>query len=110
MIEITFHGNVIIANKILDDLIRRNCRLAEPGEYTKRAFLNGKIDLTQAESIAEIITAKSDAQLKVANKKLSGSLGKVLEKIQDNTLKFNLNLKHQLIFPKMTYQTQIIQN
>ena len=100
MIEITFHGNVIIANKILDDLIRRNCRLAEPGEYTKRAFLNGKIDLTQAESVAEIITAKSDAQLKVANKKLSGLLGKVLEKIQDNTLEIQSQLEASIDFPE----------
>ena len=100
MIEITFHGNVIIANKILDDLIRRNCRLAEPGEYTKRAFLNGKIDLTQAESVAEIITAKSDAQLKVANKKLSGLLGKVLEKMQDNTLEIQSQLEASIDFPE----------
>lgn len=100
MIEITFHGNIIIANMILEDLIRRNCRLAEPGEYTRRAFLNGKIDLTQAESIAEIITAKSNAQLKVAKKKLSGSLGKVLRKIQDSTLEIQSPLEASIDFPE----------
>ena len=63
MVEISFHGNMIIANQILDDLISRNCRLAEPGEYSKRAFLNGKFDLTQAEAIAELISSKSEAEI-----------------------------------------------
>ena len=59
LIEISFHGNQIIANSIINDLLKRNCRLAEPGEYTKRAFLNGKIDLIQSEAIASLIESKT---------------------------------------------------
>ena len=67
---------MIIANQILDDLISRNCRLAEPGEYSKRAFLNGKFDLTQAEAIAELISSKSEAEIEIAKQKLNGRLKK----------------------------------
>ena len=100
MIEITFHGNIIIADKILKDLINRGCRLAEPGEFTRRSFLNGKIDLTQAESIAEIISAKSDLQLKVASKKLSGALGQILNKIQDDIITIQTELEAIIDFPE----------
>ena len=80
IIEITFHGNIIIANQILDDLIDRGCRIADPGEYSKRAFLNGKIDLTQAESISELISAKSEAEIKIANNNLRGNFKNHLKK------------------------------
>ena len=64
-LEITCHGNTFIARKIIEDLLERGCRTAKPGEFTKRAFLSGRIDLTQAESIAELISAKSDAELRL---------------------------------------------
>ena len=66
IIEIAFHGNPLIANQILNDLLERKCRLALPGEYTKRAFLNGKIDLSQAESVAQLISAKSEVELELS--------------------------------------------
>ena len=74
-LEISCHGNTFIVRKIIEDLLKRGCRTAKPGEFTKRAFLSGRIDLTQAESIAELISAKSDAELKIANLNLSGAQG-----------------------------------
>mgnify|MGYP006239766909 CR=1 FL=1 len=58
MLEIMPHGNPLIIQKVLEDLLARGCRMAEPGEFTRRAFLNGKIDLSQAEAVADIIHAR----------------------------------------------------
>ena len=99
-IEITFHGNDIIAEKILGDLICRKCRFAEPGEYTKRAFLNGKIDLTQAESVAEIIAAKSEKELELAQHQLRGSLSKTLCNLQDNLINLQCRFEASIDFPE----------
>jgi tRNA modification GTPase len=99
-IEITFHGNDIIAEKILEDLICRKCRLAEPGEYTKRAFLNGKIDLTQAESVAEIIAAKSEKELELAQHQLRGSLSKALCNLQSDLINLQCRFEASIDFPE----------
>jgi len=99
-IEITFHGNDIIAEKILGDLICRKCRFAEPGEYTKRAFLNGKIDLTQAESVAEIIAAKSEKELELAQHQLRGGLSKTLYNLQDNLINLQCRFEASIDFPE----------
>ena len=99
-IEITFHGNDIIAEKILGDLICRKCRFAEPGEYTKRAFLNGKIDLTQAESVAEIIAAKSEKELELAQHQLRGGLSKTLCNLQDNLINLQCIFEASIDFPE----------
>jgi len=99
-IEITFHGNDIIAEKILGDLICRKCRFAEPGEYTKRAFLNGKIDLTQAESVAEIIAAKSEKELELAQHQLRGGLSKTLCNLQDNLINLQCRFEASIDFPE----------
>ena len=93
MVEISFHGNMIIANQILDDLISRNCRLAEPGEYSKRAFLNGKFDLTQAEAIAELISSKSEAEIEIAKQKLNGRLKKDLTTQRNKILQLHDKLE-----------------
>ncbi|MBE6400631.1 MAG: tRNA uridine-5-carboxymethylaminomethyl(34) synthesis GTPase MnmE [Verrucomicrobia bacterium] len=76
LLEISCHGNPFIVNRILEDLFRRGCCPARPGEFTKRAFLNGKMDLTQAEAVAEIISAQSERSFEAARKLLSGELGK----------------------------------
>ena len=68
MIEITCHGNMLITKAIVEDLILKGAILAEPGEFSKRAFLNGKIDLIQAESIAEPISAKNLSALRIARR------------------------------------------
>ena len=65
-LEISCHGNPFIAQKILEDLLRRGCRHAGPGEFTQRAFLNGRMDLTQAEAVMDLIHARSDRALAAA--------------------------------------------
>lgn len=99
-IEITIHGNDIIAEMILDDLILRKCRYAEPGEYTKRAFLNGKIDLTQAESVAEIISAKSERELELAQHQLRGNLSKILINLQSDIINLQCRFEASIDFPE----------
>lgn len=78
-LEISSHGNPFIAQKILEDLLARGCRAAEPGEFTKRAFLNGRLDLSQAEAVMDLIHARSERALAAANRQLRGSLGRRME-------------------------------
>ena len=73
-VEISTHGNPLILEKILENLIEQNIRLAEPGEFTKRAFLNGKIDLTQAEAVIDVISSRTEASLNGARNQLNGLL------------------------------------
>ena len=74
-LEISCHGNPFIAQKILEDLFIRGCRPAGPGEFTQRAFLNGRMDLSQAEAVMDVIHARSERALATANQQLRGSLG-----------------------------------
>lgn len=83
MVEINCHGGVYITRKILNLLLEKGCRLAEPGEFTRRAYLNGRIDLTKAESINDLINASNEIQAKSAIKGLSGSIEKLLTPIMD---------------------------
>ena len=80
-LEISCHGNPFIAQKILEDLFARNCRPAEAGEFSKRAFLNGRMDLSQAEAIMDLIQARSDRALAAANQQLRGSLGRKMDEL-----------------------------
>ena len=73
---------------------------AKPGEFTKRAFLSGRIDLTQAESIAELISAKSDAELKIANLNLAGAQGNAYKSLQDRILQLQAQLEASIDFPE----------
>ena len=70
VIEINTHGGVAVTNEILQLVLRHGARLAEPGEFTKRAFLNGRVDLTQAEAVMDIIRAKTDKAMNIAVKQL----------------------------------------
>lgn len=80
MLEIHCHGNPLIVRRILEDLVSRGCRISEPGEFTRTAFCNKKIDLTQAEGIMELIRAKSDRALELAQKQLKGVFGDKVNK------------------------------
>jgi len=82
-IEISHHGNFIITKKILQLIIANGARLAEPGEFTKRAFLNGKIDLLQAEAVSELIQSRSDIAVQSARKQLDGILSDKIREIKD---------------------------
>ena len=105
-LEIMCHGNTFIVQKIVEDLLQRGCRIAQPGEFTKRAFLSGRIDLTQAESIAELISAKSDAELKIANLNLAGNQGVVFKSLQERILSLQAQLEASIDFPEEDIETE----
>ena len=86
VIEIHCHGNHRICTKICEAALVAGCRLAQPGEFTKRAFLNGKIDLSQAEAVLDTIKAKSDEGLKVAQRHLRGELGREVTQLRQQLL------------------------
>ncbi len=85
-LELSAHGNPFILQKILDDLLSRGFQLAEPGEFTRRAFLNGRMDLTQAEAVAAVISAHSERALACAQAQLAGELGKRLGRLSEMLL------------------------
>lgn len=80
-LEISCHGNPFIAQKIIEDLLARGCRAAEAGEFTKRAFLAGRMDLSQAEAVMDLIHARSERALVAANRQLRGSLGRRMDEL-----------------------------
>lgn len=81
MVEIYAHGNPLILKKIINILIKNGARIAEPGEFTKRAFLNGKMDLVQAEAVCELIRAKSEEELTIASLQIRGELSERFVKL-----------------------------
>jgi tRNA modification GTPase len=83
VVEINCHGGLTVASEVLQEVIRAGARLAEPGEFTKRAFLNGRIDLIQAEAIMDIINAKSSVSLDAAQNRLRGHLSNEINEIKD---------------------------
>jgi tRNA modification GTPase len=100
MLEIMPHGNPLIIQKLLEDLITRGCRMAEPGEFTRRAFLNEKIDLSQAEAVADMIHARSNFSLEVARRQLNGSIGQKMSELTDQLLEILAELEAYIDFPE----------
>ncbi|MCK7527176.1 MAG: hypothetical protein MZV64_60990 [Ignavibacteriales bacterium] len=93
VVEISCHGNPLIGLKIIDLLLKKDVRIAEPGEFTKRAFLNNKIDLAQAEAVMEIISSRSDASLRGARNQLDGLLSANIAMLQKFTLGYIIFLR-----------------
>ena len=100
VIEINCHSGPLVLKKILEFVLKGGARLAEPGEFTLRAFLNGRIDLTQAEGIIELIQAQSDQALVQANKLLQGALRQRLQAIQEVLLSLLAQLEAAIDFPE----------
>jgi tRNA modification GTPase len=98
-LEISCHGNPFIAQKILEDLLARGCRAAGPGEFTRRAFLNGHIDLSQAEAVMDLIHARSERALAAANQQLRGSLGRHVAALTDELLQALARVEAYIDFP-----------
>lgn len=98
VIEINTHGGIVATNKVLQLLIGSGARMAEPGEFTKRAFLNGRIDLTQAESVMDLIRAKTDKAMQVAVNQLDGNLhhliGNLRQEILDSLAQVEVNIDY----------------
>lgn len=85
-VEINCHGGVVSTNAVLQEVIKAGARLAEPGEFTKRAFLNGRIDLSQAEAVMDIISAKTELSMKSAMRQSSGKLSTEINRLRKDTL------------------------
>ena len=100
MLEITPHGNPLIVQKIIEDLIARGCRSAEPGEFTRMAFLNGKMDLSQAEAVADLIRTRSERGIEVARQQLHGSVGRKMSELTDQLLNVIAQIEAYIDFPE----------
>ncbi len=100
VVEISTHGGYLIADKIVESLIKNGCRLAEPGEFTKRAYLNGRIDLTQAESIMDMVNAKTSTQLQIANQGLSGQVKNLISELQADLLTLMAKIEVNIDYPE----------
>ena len=86
VVEINCHGGIVVTKRILEAVLRAGAKAAEPGEYTKRAFLNGRIDLSQAEAVIDIINAKNDMALKNSVRQLKGNVQEKIKKLRDTVL------------------------
>lgn len=100
IVEISAHGGLAIVKKILRLLIQTGARHAEPGEFTKRAFINGKLDLPQAEAVLDLIKAKSELSVTVAARQLAGSLSLKFKKMKEELLKVYAHMEAFLDFPE----------
>lgn len=99
-LEVSCHGNPFIAQRVLEDFWKRGCRPAEPGEFTRRAFLNGRLDLSQAEAVMDLIHARSERALAAANQQLRGSLGRHLGHLIDALLRVLARIEAYIDFPE----------
>ncbi len=100
IVEINSHGGVAVTNKVLEILLLEGARLAEPGEFTKRAFLNGRIDLVEAESIMDLIESKTETSRKLAISGMEGKVSKLVKNIIDNLVKINANIEVNIDYPE----------
>jgi tRNA modification GTPase len=99
VVELQIHGNPLLVKKVIEALVHNGCRLAEPGEFTKRAFLNGKMDLLQAEAVARLISAKSEMALKIASRVRKGELSERILELRENLLKLLVSVEGSIEFP-----------
>jgi tRNA modification GTPase len=100
VVEINCHSGFVILQKILELVLQNGARLAEPGEFTKRAFLNGRIDLTQAEAVIDVIEAKTEAGLKIASRQLHGSLSDKLHALHAALIDCTMHIEAAIDFPE----------
>lgn len=108
MCEINSHGGTVIIRKILELCLKNGADLAEPGEFTKRAFLNGRIDLLQAESVIDVINAKSEREAKTGIKQLEGYLSKEIAYIKKEIMEVMINIDVSIDYPE--YDTPDVTN
>ncbi len=100
LLELCAHGNPVIVQEIVEDLVSRGARVAEPGEFSRRAFLNGKLDLTQAEAVGDLIQARSSHALEMARRQLRGSIGTWVADCCDQLLGALAALEAYIDFPE----------
>ncbi len=100
IVEINCHGGISASKKVLELVLETGARLADPGEFTKRAFLNGRIDLSQAEAIMDLISAKTDMALTLAMKQLEGGLSKKIHLVRESLLSILAHIEANIDFPE----------
>src|SRR6202008_4210802 len=100
VIEISCHGGNLVSAKVLEACLRAGARAAQPGEFTERAFLNGKMDLTQAEAVMDLIRAKTDLALRSATEQLEGRLGQKFSEIRNELIQFIGQIEASIDFPE----------
>lgn len=110
VVEIQAHGGRAALSCILELVLRKGARIAEPGEFTKRAFLNGRIDLTQAEAIIDIIQAKSERSLEIATSQLKGGLKERIDAIRDGLMAIIAETEATIDFPEDVDSDEILKN
>jgi tRNA modification GTPase len=98
-VEITCHGGLLPAKLVLDTLLENGARLAEPGEFTRRAFLNGRIDLAQAEAVADLIHSRTELALAAANEQLAGKLSQRINQLRDEMMQTLAHVEAHIDFP-----------
>ena len=98
-VEISCHGGLLPAKLVLDTLLKNGARLAEPGEFTKRAFLNGRIDLAQAEAVADLIHSRTELALMAANEQLAGKLSQRINQLRDDLMHALAHVEAHIDFP-----------
>ena len=99
VVEISCHGGLLPAKTVLDALLENGARLAEPGEFTRRAFLNGRIDLAQAEAVADLIHSRTELALRAANEQLAGKLSQRINVLRDEMVKTLAHIEAHIDFP-----------
>lgn len=99
-LEISCHGSPFIVERMLEDLMDRGCRSAEPGEFSRRAFLNGRLDLSQAEAIMDLIRARSERAVEAAHRQLRGALGRETNRLAETLLDVVAGVEAYIDFPE----------
>ncbi|HTV39496.1 MAG TPA: tRNA uridine-5-carboxymethylaminomethyl(34) synthesis GTPase MnmE [Candidatus Sulfotelmatobacter sp.] len=99
-VEISCHGGILPAKLILDTILENGARAAEPGEFTRRAFLNGRIDLAQAEAVADLIHSRTELALAAANEQLAGQLSRRINRLRDDLLHILAHVEAHIDFPE----------
>ncbi|MDP4155587.1 MAG: tRNA modification GTPase, partial [Bacillota bacterium] len=100
VIEINCHGGIVSVNRVLQLVLKNGARIAEPGEFTKRAFLNGRIDLSQAEAVMDLIRAKTDRAMNVALGQMEGRLSKLIRKLRQEILETLAHVEVNIDYPE----------
>ena len=100
VVEINTHGGIASTNKVLELLLTYGCRLAEPGEFTKRAFLNGRIDLLEAEAVMDLINAKTNKQRDLATNQITGKVSDLINSLRDDLVQVISNINVNIDYPE----------
>ena len=110
VVELHCHGGIVPVRRIMEEVLRNGADIAEPGEFTKRAFLNGRIDLAQAEAVIDVITSKTETGLNAALNQLEGELSKEIKAIMDKLLSMLAHIEASIDFPEHDVEEITVNN